>query len=294
MTVQGESLLGRIRAPLRGTPVHLAWRYLASAVDARRSGAVLDGVATYCLFIGHARSGHSIVGALLDAHPQIAISDELDALSYVAAGFSRRQVLSLSIAVAQGQARRERRKAGRAGVTYSYFVPGQFQGRHEGLAVVGDSHAGWTTRKLSADRELLPRLEGRMAGLQLRFIHVMRNPYDNIATMMIRSERTFDAAFAQYFDNCERLVSLSSRIGAARLLRVRHEDVIGKSRQALTDACTFLGVEPSEAYLAACASILYERPSRTRGQVAWSDAQVAQVRERIARYDFLADYRFEE
>src|SRR6266511_1485540 len=136
MTVQGESLLGRIRAPLRGTPVHLAWRYLASAVDARRRGAVLDGVGTYCLFIGHARSGHSVIGALLDAHPRIAISDELDALTYAAAGFSRRQILSLSIAVARGQARRQRRKAGRGGAMYSYFVPGQFQGRHKGLAVV--------------------------------------------------------------------------------------------------------------------------------------------------------------
>ena len=33
-------------------------------------------ITTYVLFIGHARSGHSIVGSLLDAHPEVIISHE--------------------------------------------------------------------------------------------------------------------------------------------------------------------------------------------------------------------------
>jgi len=294
MTARQAGVSGQLRSQLRGTPLHRWWRYAASAAGAFRRRSVLDEVRTYSLFIGHARSGHSIVGALLDAHPQIAISDELDAIEYVAAGFSRRQVLYLSVAIAEHQARQQRRKAGRDGKVYSYFVSGQWQGRHERLQVVGDSHAGWTTRRLSSDPALLPRLEQRMAGLDLRFIHVMRNPYDNIATMMIRGERTFESAFAQYFDNCAAIVPLSTRIGTDRLIRLRHEDVIEHPRETLTRACGFLGVVPSEGYLEACAGILYGSPSRSRGQVTWSDAQVEQVRANIERYEFLSGYRFEE
>ena len=39
-----------------------------------------DGVETFLLFIGYPASGHSIVGAILDAHPQIIIPHEYDVL----------------------------------------------------------------------------------------------------------------------------------------------------------------------------------------------------------------------
>ena len=94
-----------------------------STLDARRQAADLDGARTFVTFLGHARSGHSIVGALLDAHPQVVLSDELDALRYVADGFGRDRVLALCLKVARDQHRRARRKRGRAGRVYSYAVP---------------------------------------------------------------------------------------------------------------------------------------------------------------------------
>ena len=39
-----------------------------------------DGVETFVLFIGYPRSSHSLVGALLDAHPEIIIPHEYDVL----------------------------------------------------------------------------------------------------------------------------------------------------------------------------------------------------------------------
>jgi hypothetical protein len=283
-----------LRERLRGTPIHRAWRYAASATGSVRLRNDLDRVRTYCLFIGHARSGHSIVGALLDAHPEMLISDELDALEYLAAGFSRRQLLYLSLAVSRHQAQRQRRKTGRGGAVYSYFVPGQWQGRYQRLRVVGDSRAGWTTRRLSEKPALLSRLERRMGGMQLRFIHVLRNPYDNIATLMIRDQRSFETAFARYFENCEAIAPLSSRIGTDRILRLRHEEVIHHPREALTRACAFLGVSPDAAYLEACSAILYGSPSRSREHVSWSDTEIERVRERIDQFPFLSGYAFDE
>ncbi|MBV6654043.1 MAG: hypothetical protein KI786_09830, partial [Mameliella sp.] len=49
--------------------------------------SILESKAAYekinkgIFFIGYPRSGHSILGALLDAHPQVALSHELDALA---------------------------------------------------------------------------------------------------------------------------------------------------------------------------------------------------------------------
>jgi len=122
---------------MRGTPIHRAWRSLVFAAGARRERTLLAGVQTYCLFLGHARSGHSVIGALLDAHRQIAISDEFDALRYLDAGFSRGQLLYGSIEIARRQAANLRRKQGRGGKTYSYHVPDGWQVFGAALPAIG-------------------------------------------------------------------------------------------------------------------------------------------------------------
>ena len=40
--------------------------------------SVINEVKVYVFFVGVARSGHSIVGATLDSHPHIVISNELN------------------------------------------------------------------------------------------------------------------------------------------------------------------------------------------------------------------------
>ena len=40
-------------------------------------------VETFCFFVGHTKSGCSLLGALLDAHPDAIVADEADALRYV-------------------------------------------------------------------------------------------------------------------------------------------------------------------------------------------------------------------
>jgi hypothetical protein len=57
--------------------------YLRSAYHGMLHGKLFDQVQSYCMFVGHPRSGHTLIGALLDAHPHIVIAHELNALRYV-------------------------------------------------------------------------------------------------------------------------------------------------------------------------------------------------------------------
>lgn len=291
--MRASTTLSALRATLRRTPLHTAWRWTSSAIGAWRDREAIDGVTTVAVFIGHARSGHSIVGALLDAHPQIVISDELDALRYVDLGFDPRQVLYLSMAVSRHQARNQRRKQGQGGAVYSYHVPGQWQGRYRDLRVVGDSQAGWTVQRLARDPSLLPRIHARMADRDVRFVHVVRNPFDNIATMMLRGNRSFESAFERYFTNCDAIVALAERVEPGSLHRLRHEEVILHPQSVIAAACSFLGVEADPSYLDACASILYASPSRSRSKVTWTPEMRKLVEERIGAFDFLEGYGFD-
>ena len=50
---------------------------------------LFDRVRRFCLFVGQSRSGHGVLGALLNARQQAVVSHNLDALDYLAAGVGR-------------------------------------------------------------------------------------------------------------------------------------------------------------------------------------------------------------
>jgi hypothetical protein len=269
------------------------WRYAQSYVGQLTDGDAFREARTYCLFLGHARSGHSIVGALLDAHPRIVLADEFDALEYLDKHFSKAQILYLSSKIARDQARRNRVKRGRAGSTYSYLVPGQWQGRSPGATVVGASHAGESVRRLDGDPTLLGRFEQRMRPMDVRFVHVVRNPYDNLATMMLRRGRSFDNAFEHYFSNWDSLVRLRATLDPSRVATLRHEDLLEAPQDALTRLCEFLGVPAPSDYLEACAGILYRKPSRSRDSIEWTPERRRRVEEKVEQIELLRGYSLE-
>lgn len=98
-------------------------------------------VDTYCLFIGYPRSGHSVVGSFLDAHPDMLFAHQLGDLKYIRGRYGRRQLYYLIV-------RNSRRfmTNGRVWAGYSYEVPNQWQGRWRNLRVIGDKQGSGVTR----------------------------------------------------------------------------------------------------------------------------------------------------
>ncbi|HEY3168098.1 MAG TPA: hypothetical protein VGK57_12760, partial [Candidatus Binatia bacterium] len=153
------------------------WRYAMSALGSLVKKRHFNRVQSFCLFIGYPRSGHTLIGSLLDAHSNAVIADELDALKYIQAGFSRDQLFYLLL-----RGSRRAAKAGRQRTGYSYYVPGQWQGRFDKLRVIGDKAGGASAIRLAAFPFLLDTLSNGF-NTRLKFIHVTRNPYDVISTM---------------------------------------------------------------------------------------------------------------
>jgi hypothetical protein len=201
--------------------LRIARRFVTSLYRSRGERSLFREVRTYCMFVGYARSGHSVVGALLDAHPEAIVPDEVDVLQYVAAGFSRVQIFHLLLARSRRQAGKGRVKGGRDGKTYSYHVPGQWQGCFTRLEVMGDSTAGRTTQRIRARPELVERLQDTMAGTQVKLIHVFRNPFDTISTMNLRSGRPLEDGIERYFTNCATIGALERRLPADSVLHLR-------------------------------------------------------------------------
>ena len=245
-------------------------------------------VENYCMFIGYTRSGHSLVGSLLDAHPNIVISHELNALRLFEKGANARKVYYFILQNSQRQANSGRQETG-----YSYQVPGQWQGRYKQLKVIGDKKGSHSNLVFRTNPEILNILQ-REIDVPIKFIHVTRNPYDNIATMITKKKADLDYGIGSYFKKCKTVANLKQQISEADILDVRHEALIDDPQTTLKELCDFLGVEAPKDYLEACTSIIFKSPQKSRFKVQWTDKSIEIVKNQIDQFEFLKGYSYED
>lgn len=231
----------------------------------------LFALRAFVIFIGYPRSGHSLVGALLTAHPDVVISHELDVLRRVRKGHSRQAIFE---AVIDWDARFTAQ--GRVDFGFSYAVPGAWQGRARRLQILGDKKGGRSAWWLHDEPWLLDRLRETVA-LPVKVIHVTRSPWDNIATIARRG-RPLPEATRWYLDNARAVEGIRPRFEADAWLDLRHEALVEDPRGALTQLAAFLGVEADGAWLGACAAAVRPSANRSRDRAAWTPELVAEIR----------------
>lgn len=268
-----------------------AWRRvvgsrLRAAARQLTAGRDFDGVERYVMFVGYPRSGHSLVGALLNAHRHAVIAHELDALHYVAKGVSRNRLYSLIL-----ERDRQFTASGAQWTGYSYRVPDQWQGSFEELRVIGDKKGGLSVLRLDTDAGLLDRLEG-LVEVPVQYLHVVRNVFDNIATMSMRSDQPLAEAADAYFLRASLIQRMVEGPRGDRTLTVDYEQLFDDAQRELAAICRFIGVEPTEDYLEACAGIVFRSPTRSRSKVEWDAGLLEDIRRRSAEIPFLAHHDF--
>lgn len=264
-----------------------AWQYAVSYYPSRRASHLFADIRTFCMFIGYPRSGHTLVGSLIDAHPYAVVSNELNIIGHVKRGFSREQIYTLILANARAFAR-----SGSMWNGYTYAVPHQWQGRFEQLQVIGDKRGAGTVRQLRTHPALLRRLQDTI-GADLRFVHVVRNPFDNIGTIVRRHRWPMPKAVEYYFMLCRTISDLKQQAPAGAVLDVFHERLITRPAEELAAICTFLGLEPLRGYLEDCASIVFTAPKKTRFELAWPSEIRSAVDAQAAAFPWLQQYSYD-
>ena len=244
------------------------------------------------MFIGYARSGHSLTASLLDAHPDIVIANNLDALRYVQAKFGRNQIYSLIL-----QQDKEFTQTGRSQAGYRYNIPNQWQGSFRRLRVIGDKHAPLATKRLRRDPALIEKLQ-KKTSTRLHVIHVVRNPYDSIATeskhWAMHRRGTFSELIEYYFSLCRTVQAVRETIDPANMMEFSHESFIEDPKPRLRQLCDFLAVECTESYLADCAGVVFSSPRKTRYEAEWTEELIETVRRQMALFDFMTPYLQEQ
>ncbi len=269
----------------------------------------------FAQFVGFPRSGHSLIGSILDAHPDAVIAHELDVMGLI----EKAVPLPLIHGMIAHNAS-DFTANGRTWNGLSYTIEGGSHGVAGRPLVVGDKKGDWAVRRCAQDFALLDQARKILRNRD-RWILVVRHPADNIATMSLRKGRVYDdlrvATAPRDFGDTLRTAQADGRIVANVLDEMiddyetlcvttekmqRHlpdeawhtmiyEQFVDHPAEHISALYAFLDLSLDDALIRSGASIVREGRTPSRDRIGWSAAQEDRVAAIIERFEFLAAYR---
>ena len=286
------------------------------------SSSDVEQVKTFIFFLGHARSGHSIVGSILDAHPHVILAHEAKLFVVLSADLSSKKpqynnksmilnaLWNNSFHSSTLGLRTEEEKALKKG--YSLSIDGLYQGTFvPPIQVIGDKSGGKTTALFMTKplkwEQVFFKLKSAL-NIPIKVIHVIRNPYDNIATSILykskgikvssvkQSNKSYEVDVSvmehyinKYFDFYRAIQMVKYKYNL-NLLEVHGKDLIENPKATILSMCSFLGLSCSDNYLETCSSKLFKTESKTRHKLAWTKQLISVVQDSIMNFKSLKRY----
>lgn len=249
----------------------------------------------FTLFLGNSRSGTTLIASLMDAHPHMVISHELDILRMVNTPIGKLGLYGRIFNKSRWFARNDAQWQ-----TYSYQVPTGWQGKFEKLLVIGDKKAHHSLVLLHRDPSLLRRLEQKVK-VPIRILHVIRNPFDNITTKARKgAQRQLEASPEKlrevsdvYFRNIQMVEDLKKE-GHFAVHEIQFETFLDQPEKELKSLCAFLGTTCPPDYLADCLTLVNPQAHQSRHDIEWPDDLKKDVLQRASQFACLRDYRFDQ
>ncbi|UGS35133.1 sulfotransferase [Capillimicrobium parvum] len=291
---------------------------------------MFDDVEAFCVFIGHTRSGHSLVGSLLDAHHEAVIAHEEQVFQVVASLPALRARAGRQLELF-GHVKRATRREIKLAMNGVRGPTGHLQTRQReallrDLIRVSETQAelgrpGW---RLSPDGQpsmTSYKVPGGFQGTytQLRVIGTKRgqetpvawqtNPaiFDDLETL-VRAPVRLVHVYRNPWDNIAsmgraagdkapqryfsrvRLIADIKALGRWPMLDIRHEDVVADPESETRRLFGWFGLDAPANLVSACASIVDDKPNPSRMTRQWRSGEVRKIAAWMRDVPWLADY----
>ena len=295
----------------------------ATQTMSRVPSDVFAGIKKYVFFMGHGRSGHSIIGSLMDAHPHVVIAhqfhifDNFDEFNKVPSQQWRDHFFELLYNDSVTDAASVLTDTGKG---YSLEVEDSWQGKFdEYIEVIGDKSGASTTKHYIKHNEQFRKdylkLKQELS-IPMHIIYALRNPFDIISTKLnyaltnreeyrskklastaVRKLKVADSRLTRetnfFFDRVRAAIeSIDGLFGRENVLTVHNCDLVDDPRGIISRIFQFLEVDVSEHYLDLCAAKVFKSVSQSRDTIEWTPEAIQMVERRMKEYKMLGRYSF--
>ncbi|MFK8012623.1 MAG: sulfotransferase [Marinicellaceae bacterium] len=197
------------------------------------------------LFVGHAHSGHSIIGSILDAHNDIALANEVNIVKLIHE-YQLTQVeiesILLHYSLLNGDSNSWHNSE------YVYKIKNSLQGKTKNPTIIGDKKAGGTTRIFYNNPQLLNKIM-QIYGDELKFVFVERNPVDIVAAYSYYMKQPPSQFHVDRFnENLNTVKLIQSTVQDHQFLKIKQEKFIKQPYEVVVKLLEFLNInyEPSQ------------------------------------------------
>lgn len=228
-------------------------------------------------FIGEGRSGHTIISAILDSHPNIRLAEEQKYITkWAKEGWERAKIIDATKKCGHGKERKPK------------ALPGSLKWE-EPLLAIGDK-CGWDAvnliKKQGESIDVLDRFSDHMQ-MPIKVIHSIRDPYDNICAWLDspKYQRLYGTGNSLYMKSIRRYARFYS---VADELLKRHDhfdlhnaEICANPRKVITEMAEYLELPVVEPWLTNAVNSLFKRPNKRADRHDWPDKWVRNIDERV-------------
>ena len=291
---------------------------------------VISGIKKFVIFVGYPRSGHSIIGSILDAHPNVVIGHEYNVFGKLSQLFASHSVrgptnpteavkVQLFNEIYQNSytnvflngTRNQNNKG------YNLTLNGTWQGRYnDQILVIGDKSGGRSTELYAYSSAEFQRIYKLLESIKTPVVifHCVRNPFDIISTrtLYLHQKPLQPFAIAKLnttdkfrnnkilFENINYTFKLADSVlnminslfNKSMVLEVHNHEFVSNPEKTVYKLCQFLGILCSPGYVRSCARKVFSKVSRTRFAVDWPEHLKLMVERRLDDYPFFKRYSF--
>ena len=256
--------------------------------------------------------------AMVDAHPNVVLSPAFDILKKWGSKETSDKYQMCSEIFRRSVKATPTRESFKG---YSFAVPNQWHGNFAKLKVIGSGTvSGYgddifgKERSVKSLNKTFPEME-QMLGSPM-MIHVVRNPFDMIAThISLGKSRAYQAQhrwdeqkqpkFKLPVDKMLNHVNILRKRASgvlaiqrepewnSRLLEIHNVDFVNNPKGILQQICDFLNIDCPEDYLESCDSVAFKTLSKSRHSINWQPEVVDAVNKLIEDHPFFSRYSFD-
>lgn len=287
------------------------------------SQQVIDQVEKFVFFIGYTRSGHTIVSSVLDANPNVVIGQEFKVFRMVMLHNHAELINDKSYLFNQlywkswNESHFGVTSVNQAGEKYGVgilFNNYSWHGMYKNLRVIGYKSAASATGMYRGNPSQFKQVYKRFSHtlqIPIHVIHVVRNPYDMIATNFMCKLRSRSKGqvpqSSESKDSANMLLGSMSKVfwladGVLdmimdpeldlKVLEVHNADFVKKPAETVKRICAFLEVDCPEGYVQACKEKAYIHVSKTREAMHFPKQMITQIGQKLNNYPFFRRYTY--